>query len=102
MGRDFAPQAPAAAPTANVATAPGVAPANAAPAGAPAAPAGPAPLAAPASTSVNSAAPAPASTGAPEDYKATYDALKGQNPYLAQQYLLNYREQIFPNLALRK
>ena len=63
----------------------------AAPAAAP-----PAPLPAPAKTTAATAAPATASPSASTDYRATYEALKAENPLAAAQFLNLHSRQIFP------
>jgi hypothetical protein len=61
-----------------------------------AAPAVAAPLPAPAKTTAATAAPATASPSASTDYRATYEALKAENPLAAAQFLNLHSRQIFP------
>jgi TolA-binding protein len=63
----------------------------AAPAAAP-----PAPLPAPAKTTAATAAPATTGPSAGTDYRATYEAMKAENPLAAAQFLNLHSRQIFP------
>lgn len=61
------------------------------------APAPPAPLPAPAKTTAATAAPPAIAPTAVTNHRATYDALKAENPLAAAQYLNAYAKQIFPD-----
>lgn len=78
-------------------------PAPAIPATAPTTLAAPAPLAPPASSTPAGSAPAaPISVTGDADHAAVYRELKGMNPYLAAEYLLNHGTEIYPRLTYKK
>ena len=63
----------------------------------------PAPLAPPASSAPAGSAPAaPTSVSGDVDHAAVYRDLKGMNPYLAAEYLLNHGTEFYPGLTYKK
>ena len=84
-----APATPAATPQAGATATPPAAP----PAGAP-------PVPAPATTAPAGGAPPPPAPTSTNDARDTYDTLRGANPYLAAQFLLNNRDAIYPDRTI--
>jgi len=65
------------------------------------APPGPAPVAPPASTAQPPAPPPPA-PASQDDARATYEALQKSDPYMAADYLLNHRMEIYPDRTFKQ